>query len=131
VRDGTGTDFLARRRYAGKGKDIPATIMRSDKHAPDIWSETHDGAVETYGEGGRAHMVAFASLKHRYEKKGDKWVKKPHSGPSDPQAARRPTTRKKSTDPDRAPTAGDKVAKTASEARQEYARDRRRRSQAS
>ena len=67
-------------------------------------------------------MVAFASLKHQYEKKGDKWVKKSHSGPSDPQAARGPTTRKKSTDPDRAPTAGGKVAKTDSEARERQRR---------
>lgn len=117
-----------------KGGDIPGMIMRSDTHAQEIWSRTHDSAVETYGEGRRAHMVAFASLKHQYEKKGDQWVKKAHSGPSDPQAARGPTTRKKSTDPDRAPTAGGKVARTASEARekakefrQEDARERRRR----
>jgi hypothetical protein len=83
-------------------------------------------------------MVAFASLKHQYEKKGDQWVKKPHSGPSDPQAARGPTTRTKSTDPDRAPTAGGKVAGSASEARekakearQDDARERRRRSHTS
>ncbi len=121
-----------------KGGDIPATIMRSDKHAQEIWSETHDSAVDTYGEGRRAHMVAFASLKHQYEKKGDKWVKKDHPGPSDPQAARGPTTPKKSTDPDRAPTAGGKVAKNASEAREkakeahrEYERDRRRRARSS
>jgi hypothetical protein len=61
--------------------------------------------------------VAFAALKHQYEKKGDKWVKKAHKGPSDPQAARGPTTRKKSTDEPRAPTAGGKAAKTEKEAR--------------
>lgn len=130
VRKGQGT--------TPKGGDIPATVMRSDKHAQDIWAETHDSAVETYGEGRRAHMVAFASLKHSYEKKGDKWVKKDHKGPSDPQAARGPTTRKKSTDPDRAPTARGKVAANEKEARQkhkeadrEYAQDYRRRRKAS
>ena len=97
--------------------ELPSTIERSDKHAQDIWRETHDSAVKTYGEGRRAHMVAFASLKHSYRKEGDRWVRKAHRGPSDPQAARGPTTRKKSTDPDRAPTAGGKVAKTAAEAR--------------
>jgi cation transport regulator ChaB len=97
--------------------EIPQTIQRSDKHAQEIWKKAHDSAVETYGEGGRAHRVAYAALKHQYEKKGDKWVKKAAKGPSDPQAARGPTTEPKSTDEPRAPTARGKVAKTESEAR--------------
>jgi cation transport regulator ChaB len=52
--------------------EIPSTIQRSDKHAQQIWEKAHDSAVETYGEGGRAHRVAYAALKHEYEKKGDK-----------------------------------------------------------
>ncbi len=98
-------------------REMPETIERSDEHAQDIWAETHDSAVETYGEGEAAHRVAFASLKHSYEKEGDRWVPKDEKGPSDPQAARGPHTRKKSTDRDTAPTAGGKVAKTYPEAR--------------
>lgn len=98
--------------------DMPSTIKRSDKHAQDIWQETHDSSVETYGEGEAAHRVAFASLKHSYEKEGDRWVKKDEKGPSDPQAARSSTSRKKSTDPDRAPTAGGKVAHGEKDARE-------------
>lgn len=119
------------------GKDeveIPSTIMRSEEHAQHLWKAAHDSAVETYGEGGRAHRVAYAALKHEYEKKGDKWVRKPENGPSDPQAARGPTTEKKSTDEPKAPTAGGKVAHSekearekAKEARKEYAEDRRER----
>lgn len=112
---------------------LPKTILRSDEHAQHIWKKAHDSAVETYGEGARAHRVAYAALKHEYEKKGDRWVKKAHSGPSDPQAARGPTTRPRSTDEPRAPTAGGKVAQTeqearakAREARREYAAARRR-----
>ncbi len=114
--------------------DIPGTLLRSDKHAQHLWKKAHDSAVSTYGEGGRAHRVAFAALKHEYEKSdsGDRWVRKAEKGPSDPQAARGPTTRRRSTDPKRAPTAGGKVAKTEAEARQkgkearaEYARSRR------
>ena len=67
--------------------DIPSTIERSDKHAQDIWRETHDSAVEQYGEGERAHRTAFDSLKHSYEKVGDHWEPKPEKGPSDEQAA--------------------------------------------
>jgi cation transport regulator ChaB len=92
-------------------EELPRTLKRSDKHAQEIWVKTHDSAVETYGEGRRAHMVAFASLKHSYKKQGDRWVAKEHKGPSDPQAARGPDTPKKSTDRDRAKTAGGKVAR--------------------
>ena len=77
-------------------------------------------------------MTAYASLKHSYEKRGDRWVPKREKGPSDPQAARGPTTRPRSTDRDRAPTAGGKVARgrgeaqaKAKEARHEYAHDGR------
>ena len=96
---------------------MPSTIQRSDQHAQEIWEKTHDSAVETYGEGGRAHRVAYAALKHEYEKKGDKWVRKAEKGPSDPQAARGPTTPQKSTDEPRAPTARGKSARTDEEAK--------------
>ncbi len=66
---------------------MPSTIRRSDARAQDIYVKTHDAAVEQYGEGGRAHRTAFASLKNEYRKSGDKWVPKSHRGPSDPQAA--------------------------------------------
>src|SRR5204863_9072011 len=108
--------------------EIPSTIQRSDKHAQAIWTKTHDSAVKTYGEGERANRVAYAALKHEYEKKGDKWVRKAEKGPSDPQAARGPTTEQKSYEEPRAPTAGGKVASSekeakekAKQARKEYA----------
>jgi cation transport regulator ChaB len=66
--------------------DVPSTVARSDEHAQEIWKKTHDSAVETYGEGERAHRTAYASLKHSYEKKGDRWVPKGQKGPSDPRA---------------------------------------------
>jgi cation transport regulator ChaB len=68
--------------------DIPSTLERSDEHAQEIWKKTHDSAVESYGEGERAHRTAFASLKHSYEKVGDHWEPKEHKGPSDAQAQR-------------------------------------------
>lgn len=97
--------------------DIPRTIRHSDTHAQHLWKKTHDSAVKTYGEGGAAHRVAFAALKHEYMKQGDKWVRTAHKGPSDPQAARGPTTHPSSTAKHRAPTARGKVARTASAAR--------------
>jgi cation transport regulator ChaB len=69
-------------------EELPSTLKRSDKHAQEIWSEAHDSAVETYGEGERAHRTAFSALKHSYEKVGDHWEAKKKKGPSDRQAAR-------------------------------------------
>jgi cation transport regulator ChaB len=68
--------------------ELPDTLKRSPKKAQETWSETHDSAVESYGEGERAHRTAFASLKHSFEKVGDHWEKKDEKGPSDPQAAK-------------------------------------------
>ncbi len=68
--------------------DLPSTLERSDEHAQQTWQKTHDSAVETYGEGERAHRTAFSSLKHSYEKVGDHWEPKDHKGPSDEQAER-------------------------------------------
>jgi hypothetical protein len=68
--------------------DVPSTIARSDDLAVRTWKKSHDSAVETYGEGQRAHRVAFSALKHTHEKVGDHWEPKEGKGPSDPQAAR-------------------------------------------
>ena len=65
---------------------LPGTLKGSPKKAQDTWSETHDSAVDTYGEGERAHRTAYSSLKHSFEKVGDHWEPKDHKGPSDEQA---------------------------------------------
>lgn len=110
---------------------MPQTLLRSDEHAQHLWQAAHDSAVETYGEGARAHRVAYAALKHEYEKRGDKWVRKAEKGPSDPQAARGPTTEPRSYQGPPAATAGGKVARSekearakARQARKEYAQTR-------
>ena len=78
-----------------KNDDLPSTLERSDEHAQEIWQKTHDSAVETYGEGERAHRTAYDALKHTYEKVGDHWEPKEEKGPSDEQAAKRgPAARK-------------------------------------
>lgn len=82
--------------------ELPSTLQRSDEHAQVIWAETHDSAVQSYGEGERAHRTAFAAFKHSYEKVGDHWEAKEHAGPSDAQAAR--STSEDSSTP--RPTAG-------------------------
>jgi cation transport regulator ChaB len=69
-------------------KDMPATLQRSPKKAQETWGKTHDSAVDEYGEGERAHRTAFSSLKHSFEKVGDRWEPKKKKGPSDSQAAK-------------------------------------------
>ncbi|WP_329109172.1 ChaB family protein [Micromonospora sp. NBC_01699] len=78
---------------------LPSTLRRSPDKAQDTWAKTHDSAVETYGEGERAHRTAYAAVKHSFEKVGDHWEQKGRRGPSDEQAAGGGPAR-------RAPTAG-------------------------
>ncbi|MGJ6961711.1 ChaB family protein [Streptosporangium sp. G11] len=74
-------------------EEIPTTLRRSPKKARETWIKAHDSAVETYGEGERAHRTAFAALKHSFEKVGDHWEPKGRKGPSDARAAQtRPKT---------------------------------------
>ncbi|CAL9599218.1 hypothetical protein SUDANB6_05417 [Streptomyces sp. enrichment culture] len=68
----------------------PSTLERSPEEARHTWIKAHDSAVEEYGEGERAHRVAYGALKHMYEKVGDHWERKEDGrrGPSDPRSAR-------------------------------------------
>lgn len=68
-------------------KELPSTLRRSPAKAKRTWAKAHDSAVETYGEGERAHRTAYSALKHSFEKRGDHWEPKGSKGPSDPQAA--------------------------------------------
>ena len=74
-------------------KELPSTLKRSPGRAQRTWIKTHDRAVEQYGEGERAHRTAFASLKHSFEKQGNRWVPKGQKGPSDPRSTK--STREK------------------------------------
>jgi cation transport regulator ChaB len=73
---------------SGKAKEseLPSTLQRSDDKAKRTFAKTHDSAAEEYGEGERAHRVAYSALKHSYEKVGDHWEAKDQRGPSDERA---------------------------------------------
>jgi len=72
-------------------EDLPGTLQRSPAKAQRTFAETHEAAVDQYGEGERAHRTAFASLKRGFEKVGDHWEAKDDKGPSDDRAAGDPT----------------------------------------
>ena len=69
-----------------KKSELPSTLRRSDAKAQRTFAKAHDAAAEEYGEGERAHRVAYAALKHSYEKVGDHWEAKDAKGPSDSRA---------------------------------------------
>ncbi|AZM79299.1 ChaB family protein [Streptomyces sp. G3] len=71
-------------------QELPSTLERSPQEARRTWIKAHDSAVEEYGEGERAHRVAYGALKHKFEKVGDHWERKEggRKGPSDPQSGR-------------------------------------------
>ena len=72
----------------GKAKqsELPDTLKRSPAKAQRTFAKAHDSAAEQYGDGERAHRVAYSALKHSFEKVGDHWVPKDEKGPSDPRA---------------------------------------------
>ncbi|QVQ52332.1 ChaB family protein [Spiractinospora alimapuensis] len=70
-------------------QELPDTVRRSPAKAQRTWIKAHDSAVDSYGEGQRAHRVAYAALKHGFEKVGDHWEAKKRSGPSERRAVSR------------------------------------------
>ena len=69
-----------------KKSELPSTLKKSDAKAQRTFAKTHDAAADEYGEGERAHRVAYSALKHSYEKVGDHWEEKEQRGPSDDRA---------------------------------------------
>ena len=69
-----------------KKSELPGTLQRSPKKAQKTFAKAHDSAADQYGDGERAHRVAFSALKHTHEKVGDHWEPKDEKGPSDPRA---------------------------------------------
>ena len=78
-----------------KESELPDTLKRSSRKAQRTFAKTHDSAADQYGEGERAHRAAYAALKHTHERKGDRWVAKDESGPSDPRSKQRSTRAKR------------------------------------
>ena len=68
--------------------ELPSTLARSPKKAQRTFAKAHDAAMDEYGDEERAHRVAFAAVKHSFEKVGDRWEAKDEPGPSDERAER-------------------------------------------
>jgi cation transport regulator ChaB len=74
---------------SAKPSELPSTLRRSPKKAQRTFAKAHDSAAGEYGDEKRANQVAWAAVKHSFEKVGDHWEKKAggRKGPSDSQAA--------------------------------------------
>ncbi len=74
---------------SAKLSELPSTLRRSPKKAQRTFAKAHDSAAQEYGDEKRANQVAWAAVKHAFEKVGDHWEKKEggKKGPSDAQAA--------------------------------------------
>ena len=72
-----------------KQSELPSTLQRSPKKAQRTFAKAHDSAADEYGDERRANQVAWAAVKHSFEKVGDRWAKKEggKKRPSDAQAA--------------------------------------------
>jgi len=71
---------------AAKKSELPSTLQKSSAKAQRTFAKAHDSAAEQYGEGERAHRVAYDALKHSFERVGDHWEAKAEKGPSDSRA---------------------------------------------
>ena len=82
---------------SAKLSELPSTLRRSAKKAQRTFAKAHDSAAGEYGDEKRANQVAWAAVKHSFEKVGDQWEKKAggKKGPSDAQAAGGRATNKK------------------------------------
>jgi cation transport regulator ChaB len=69
-----------------KKNELPSTLKKSPAKAQRTFAKAHDSAADEYGEGERAHRVAYSALKHSFEKVGDHWEPKDEKGPSDERA---------------------------------------------
>ena len=82
---------------AAKLSELPSTLRRSPKKAQRTFAKAHDAAADQYGDEKRANQVAWAAVKHAFQKVGDHWEKKAggKKGPSDAQAAGGKNTNRK------------------------------------
>jgi cation transport regulator ChaB len=74
------------RSGSAKQSELPSTLKKSPAKAQRTFAKAHDAAAKQYGEGERAHRVAYSALKHSFEKVGDRWEPKRKKGPSDQRA---------------------------------------------
>jgi ChaB len=64
-------------RYRLPVGELPATLQRSPAEAQAMFRKAREDAVRAYGETDEAHRAAYAALKKKFEKCGDRWIARP------------------------------------------------------
>ena len=61
-------------RYRLPAGELPATLQRSSQEAQAMFHRAREDAVRVYGETDEAYRAAYAALKEKFEKCGDRWI---------------------------------------------------------
>jgi hypothetical protein len=61
-------------RYRLSAGELPATLQRSSQEAQAMFRRAREDAVRVYGETDGAYRAAYAALKEKFEKCGDRWI---------------------------------------------------------
>ncbi len=64
------------RRSQPADGELPGTLRRSSQEAQQAFAQARDSAVSIHGEGDEAQRAAYATLKKKFEKRGDHWIAK-------------------------------------------------------
>lgn len=72
---------MPKRKTSGKSiaDELPNTLRRSSRQAQETFARAQGSAMETYGEAQRASREAYTTLKRKFDKVGDHWVRKGRS----------------------------------------------------
>jgi cation transport regulator ChaB len=74
-------------RNDAEPEPLPFTLQRSPEKAQETYLKALENAHRTYdSDEEAAHRVAWAAVKHLFERVGDHWEPKAAKGPSDPRA---------------------------------------------
>jgi cation transport regulator ChaB len=57
-----------------KKDDLPDAVKALPAHGQEIWMAAFNSAFEQYKDEGKAAATAWAAVKNKYKKEGDKWV---------------------------------------------------------
>ena len=61
-------------RYRLSAGELPTTLQRSSAEAQAMFRKAREDAVRAYGETDEAYRAAYAALKTKFEKCGDRWI---------------------------------------------------------
>jgi len=68
----------SRYSFSATGR-LPGTLQRSSAEAQAMFLAAREKAVQAHGDGDEAVRAAYATLKRKFEKRGDHWIARTES----------------------------------------------------